>query len=137
VIAVGGGGIPVVRRDGVHVGVEAVIDKDRASSLLATNLNVELFIISTDVEHVCLNYKKLGQTILHEIAGRDLKAYLQQGHFQVGSMRPKIEAALQFLDQGGAKAIITNPEHIFAAMDGRTGTIISRGNDDQEPSPHH
>ncbi len=137
VITVGGGGIPVVERDGTYVGVEAVIDKDRASSLLATKLNVQQFVISTDVENVCLNYKKPNQTVLHAIASNDLQRYLLQGHFQEGSMRPKIEAALQFLDQGGKKVIITNPEHIPAAMDGQTGTIISHHNDGHETSPHH
>jgi len=125
VITVGGGGIPVVERNGVYVGVEAVIDKDRASSLLASELKAQQFIISTDVENVCVNYKKPNQAILSGIADKDLRQYLEQGHFQEGSMRPKIEAALQFLDQGGERVIITNPEHILAAMDGQTGTIIS------------
>jgi carbamate kinase len=137
VITVGGGGIPVEERDGTYVGVEAVIDKDRASSLLATRLNVQQFIISTDVENVCLNYKKPDQLTLRAIASTELKEYLQQGHFQEGSMRPKIEAALQFLDQGGQKVIITNPEHILAALDGQAGTIISHSNDGHETPPRH
>jgi carbamate kinase len=137
VITVGGGGIPVVERDGTYVGVEAVIDKDRASSLLATRLNVQQFIISTDVENVCLNYKKPDQLTLRAIASTELKEYLQQGHFQEGSMRPKIESALQFLDQGGQKVIITNPEHILAALDGKAGTIISHSNDGHETPPRH
>ena len=137
VITVGGGGIPVVERDGTYVGVEAVIDKDRASSLLATKLNVQQFIISTDVENVCLNYKKPDQLTLRAIASTELKEFLQQGHFQEGSMRPKIEAALQFLDQGGQKVIITNPEHIQAALDGQAGTIISHLNDGHETPSHH
>lgn len=137
VITVGGGGIPVVERDGAFVGIEAVIDKDRASSLLATKLNVQQFIISTDVENVCLHYKKPNQTVLHSVESSDLKEYLLQGHFQEGSMRPKIEAALQFLDQGGQAVIITNPENIPAAMDGKTGTIISHHIDGHEPPPHH
>jgi carbamate kinase len=137
VITVGGGGIPVVERDGTYAGVEAVIDKDRASSLLAAKLGVQQFIISTDVENVCLNYKKPDQKVLRAIAGNELKEYLSQGHFQEGSMRPKIEAALQFLDQGGQTVIITNPEHIPAALDGQAGTIISHLNDGHETSPRH
>jgi carbamate kinase len=137
VITVGGGGIPVVEKEGVYAGVEAVIDKDRASSLLASKLHLQQFIISTDVEHVCLNFKKPGQQILREVSYGSLKEYLAMGHFQEGSMRPKIEAALQFLEQGGQTVIITNPEHILAALDGTTGTIISHRNDGHETSPHH
>lgn len=137
VITVGGGGIPVVKRNGGYSGVEAVIDKDRASSLLATKLKVQEFIISTDVENVCLNYKKPDQTTLHFVKSSELKNYLEQGHFQVGSMRPKIEAALKFIDQGGKKVIITNPEHIAAALDGQTGTIISQHNDGHETPSHY
>jgi carbamate kinase len=132
VITVGGGGIPVVEHDGAYRGVEAVIDKDRASSLLATKLNVQQFIISTDVENVCLNYKKPDQTTLHAITDFELNAHLQEGHFQEGSMRPKIEAALQFLHGGGETVIITNPEHIPAALDKKTGTIITHRAHDHE-----
>ena len=137
VIAVGGGGIPVVERDGAYVGVEAVIDKDRASSLLATRLNVQQFIISTDVENVSLNYKKPDQTTLRSVAAGTMKEYLAQEHFQAGSMRPKVEAALQFLEQGGQKVIITNPEHLLAAISGTTGTIISQNGDEHETPSHH
>ncbi len=137
VITVGGGGIPVVERDGTYVGVEAVIDKDRASSLLASKLGVQQFIISTDVENVCLNYKKPNQKTLHAITDKELNGFLLEGHFQEGSMRPKIEAALQFLGKGGETVIITNPEHIPAALDGLTGTIISHRDDHHETSPHH
>lgn len=126
VITVGGGGIPVVKRDGTYVGVEAVIDKDRASSLLASTLKSQQFIISTDVENVCLNYKKADEKTLGSITYNDLKQFLSEGHFQEGSMRPKIEAALQFLEHGGQKVIITNPEHIPGALDGQTGTIITQ-----------
>lgn len=137
VITVGGGGIPVVEQDGIYTGVEAVIDKDRASSLLASKLKVQQFIVSTDVENVCLNYKKPNQTILNTVTGAELQGYLAQGHFQEGSMRPKIEAALRFLEQGGQTVIITNPENIVAAIDGKTGTIISNTNDGHETSTHH
>ncbi len=125
VITVGGGGIPVVKGDGAYTGIEAVIDKDRASALLASRLRVERFIISTDVEKVCINYKKPNQAELCRVDCDDLKRYLAEGHFQEGSMRPKIEAAIDFLTDGGTSVIITNPEHIPDALDGKTGTIIS------------
>ncbi len=125
VITVGGGGIPVVKGDGAYTGIEAVIDKDRASALLASRLRVERFIISTDVEKVCINYKKPNQTELCRVDCDDLKGYLAEGHFQEGSMRPKIEAAIDFITRGGTSVIITNPEHIPDALDGKTGTIIS------------
>ena len=125
VITIGGGGIPVVRRNGGYAGVEAVIDKDRASSLLASKLQVQHFVISTDVENVCINYRKPDQKILRGVSCTDLRNYLDAGHFQEGSMRPKIEAALDFMKNGGKSVVITNPEHIPDALDGKTGTIIS------------
>jgi carbamate kinase len=135
VIAVGGGGIPVVRKNGGFTGIEAVIDKDRASALLANKLKLDEFIISTDVENVWLNYKKPDQKKLREISSRHLREHL--AHFQEGSMKPKIEAALQFLDAGGQKVIITNPENLMNAIDGKTGTIITHHNDEHETSSHH
>ncbi|HTP13325.1 MAG TPA: hypothetical protein VMM37_06825, partial [Bacteroidota bacterium] len=135
VVAGGGGGIPVVRRNGGFTGIEAVIDKDRASALLAAKLGLDEFIISTDVEHVCLNYKKPDQQILHNISGAFLREHLS--HFQEGSMKPKIEAALQFLGAGGKKVIITNPENLLDATDGKTGTIITHHDNPNETSSHH
>jgi carbamate kinase len=135
VVAVGGGGIPVVKRNGGFMGIEAVIDKDRASALLASKLKLEQFIISTDVEHVCLNYKKPDQEILRHVSRQYLLDHLAQ--FQEGSMKPKIEAALQFLDAGGQKVIITNPENLTNAIDGKTGTIITHHGDEHETSSHH
>ncbi|HEY6952075.1 MAG TPA: carbamate kinase [Bacteroidota bacterium] len=137
VITVGGGGIPVVERDGMYSGIEAVIDKDRASALLASKLGLQQFLISTDVEHVCINYKKPGQQVLGEISADVMKTYLHQGQFQEGSMKPKIEAALQFLEKGGQRVVITNPEHILPALEGKTGTIIRDHNDGHETSSHH
>ncbi len=125
VITVGGGGIPVVRRNGGYVGIEAVIDKDRASSLLASRLGVQQFVISTDVEHVCVNYKRPDQQVLRTVPCDELKCHLADGQFQDGSMRPKIEAALDFIAHGGTSVVITNPEHIPDALDGKTGTFIS------------
>jgi carbamate kinase len=137
VITVGGGGIPVAEHNGSYEGIEAVIDKDRASALLASKLKLQQFIISTDVEYVCLHYKKPGQTTLHAISAASIKEHLAEGHFQEGSMKPKIEAALAFLQNGGERVIITNPENILRALDGKTGTIISHSRDDHETPTHH
>ena len=125
VIAVGGGGIPVIRNEaGDLEGVAAVIDKDFASSFLATEVNAELFLISTAVEKVYLNFGKSDQKTLDTVTTSELKNYIQEGHFAPGSMLPKIQAVLQFFDRGGKKAIITNPENIEKALNGETGTHI-------------
>jgi carbamate kinase len=126
VVAVGGGGIPVIQReDGVLVGADAVIDKDLASSLLARELGADLFIISTAVEKVCVNYRKPDQRTLDRMAISDAKRYLAEGQFAPGSMKPKIEAVIEFLEGGGHAAIITDPPHLVAAVDGKTGTWIT------------
>ncbi len=124
VIASGGGGIPVSIENGKIVGVEAVIDKDRASSLLASQLGIEKFIISTEVEQVFINFKKPNQEAIKNADLDMIKRYLDEGHFLEGSMKPKIEAAIEFLENGGKEVIITNPEHIVRAVDGLTGTHI-------------
>ncbi|MGQ9625744.1 MAG: carbamate kinase [Anaerolineae bacterium] len=125
VIAVGGGGIPVIEDDeGNLVGVAAVIDKDYASSLLATSIGADLFLISTAVEKVALNYGKPDQKWLDEMTLAEAKKYLEEGHFAPGSMGPKIEAIISFLENGGKEAIITNPENIERALAGETGTRI-------------
>ncbi len=124
VIACGGGGIPVVRRNGRLEGVEAVIDKDRASALLACELGVDLFAISTDTDFVYLDYKKPSQHPLTRISAADIEAYLRAGQFPPGNMGPKIEAALRFLRYGGREVIITGYEHLCAAVAGADGTHI-------------
>jgi carbamate kinase len=124
VIAAGGGGIPVVDRDGVYHGLEAVVDKDRASSLLATKLNLETFITSTDTDKVYLNFKKPNQLALDNISLAQAKKYLSESHFLAGSMGPKIEAAIDFLSNGGRQVIITRPELISEAVEGKAGTHI-------------
>lgn len=125
VIAVGGGGIPVIEdEEGNLVGVEAVIDKDYASALLATSIQADLFLISTAVEKVALNYKKPNQVDLARMTLAEAKTYLAQGHFPPGSMGPKIEAIISFLEQGGKQALITNPENLERALAGETGTWI-------------
>lgn len=126
VITVGGGGIPVVDEgQGNYHGVAAVIDKDFASSLLAQLLGAELFLISTAVEKVALNYGKPDQTWVDRMTVAEAKAYLAEGtHFAKGSMAPKVQAIIWYLEAGGKQAIITNPENIGRALKGETGTWI-------------
>jgi len=129
VITVGGGGIPVLDvGDGEYRGTAAVIDKDFASSLLAQLIKADLFLISTAVEKVALNFGKPDQQWLDHITLAEAKQYLAEGtHFAKGSMAPKIQAIIWFLESGGQKAIITNPENIGRALKGETGTHISVG----------
>ena len=125
VIAVGGGGIPVVENhDGSLEGIGAVIDKDLSSALLAINLKADLLVISTGVDRVCLNFGKKDERQLSSITVEETKTYIEQGHFQAGSMLPKIQAILWFLEKGGQKAIITKPDHLKKAIIGKCGTHI-------------
>jgi len=125
VIAVGGGGIPVVEDPaGNLVGVEAVIDKDFASALLAASIAADLFLISTAVPQIALNYGKPDQQWLDRISLADAKQYLQQGHFAKGSMGPKVQAIINYLEAGGKQALVTNPENIGRALAGETGTWV-------------
>lgn len=126
VVAVGGGGIPVVEDEHGHVkGVEAVIDKDFSSALMAANINADLFIISTAVEKVALNFNTPEEVFLDEMTVAEAKQYIKEGHFAPGSMLPKIQAIIKFFEEGGKKALITDPEHISAALEGKTGTWIT------------
>lgn len=126
VVAVGGGGIPVTRDDkGDLHGAAAVIDKDYASGLLASKLGVDLFIISTAVEKVYLNFGKPDQKPLDKITLADAKRFIEEGHFKPGSMLPKIKAVISFLEKGGKEALITDPVHIEDAIEGKTGTRIT------------
>lgn len=125
VIAVGGGGIPVIRKpNGDLEGCPAVIDKDAASCLLAKELQAETFIISTAVDKVMLNFGKPNQVALDEITIDDALRYLEEGHFGAGSMKPKIEAAIDFLANGGRQVIITQPHLLEEAIADRNGTRI-------------
>jgi carbamate kinase len=125
VVGVGGGGIPVIRRDdGILEGVAAVIDKDNASSLLAINIKADAFIISTAVEKVCLNFNQPNQIVLDKLTVAEAKKYIEEGHFAKGSMLPKIQAIVRFLEAGGKEAIVTNPESLEKALKGETGTHI-------------
>ncbi len=124
VVACGGGGIPVVEEDGKLVGVEAVIDKDRASSLLASELGVDVFAISTDADFVYLDYKKPAQRPIHEMSADEIEKHFKAGQFPPGNMGPKIESALRFLRRGGQEVIITSYEYLFDAVHGKAGTHI-------------
>jgi carbamate kinase len=125
VIAVGGGGIPVVRtgRGELH-GVEAVIDKDRASALLAARLQADYFIISTDADRVYLNFRKPGQRPLGRVTAREVEEHYKSGQFPPGNMGPKIQSALRFLRDGGREVIITSYERLLDAVRGDAGTHI-------------
>jgi carbamate kinase len=123
VVAVGGGGIPVIEdKDGNLQGVEAVIDKDFASSLLASELHADLFLISTAVEKVALNFNRADQQWLDHVTLKDARRYMEEGHFAKGSMGPKVAAIFKYLEAGGKQAIVTNPENIERALAGETGT---------------
>jgi carbamate kinase len=126
VITVGGGGIPVIDKgNGDYIGVAAVIDKDYASGLLAQSINADLFLISTAVEKVALNYGKPDQKWLDQMTLAEARQYLVEGkHFAKGSMAPKIQAIIWYLENGGKHAIITSPENIGRALKGGTGTHI-------------
>jgi len=125
VVGVGGGGIPVIEdEDGNLQGVEAVIDKDFGSALLAKMIDADLFVISTAVEKVALNFNTHNQKWLDQMTVAEAKQYIEEGQFAPGSMLPKVQAIIQFLENGGKKALITDPEHISAALEGKTGTWI-------------
>ena len=125
-ITVGGGGIPVIDTGGgEYKGVAAVIDKDYASSLLAQQIKANLFVISTAVEKVAINFGKPEQKWLDKMTLAEAKKYLEEGiHFAKGSMAPKIQAIIWYLENGGERALITNPENIGRALKGETGTWI-------------
>lgn len=125
VVGVGGGGIPVIElEDGTLAGVDAVIDKDFGSSLLAKLIGADLFVISTAVEKVATDFNTPEQKWLDRMTVAEAKKYAVEGHFASGSMLPKIQASIEFLENGGKKALITDPEHISDALEGKTGTWI-------------
>lgn len=125
VVAAGGGGIPVIRKaDGCLEGIAAVIDKDLASSLLARNLGAEMLIISTAVDKVALNFGTDDEQDIDEMTIAEARQYLAEGQFAPGSMKPKIEASIEFLEAGGERVIITQPHLLEEALDGKTGTHI-------------
>lgn len=125
VIACGGGGIPVfIQENGELRGVEAVIDKDYASSLLAQTLGVDLFLIATAVEQVAIHFKQPHQRWIDQMTVAEAERYIAQGHFARGSMQPKVEAIVQYLKRGGKLGLITTPENMMKALRGETGTRI-------------
>lgn len=125
VVACGGGGAPVfIEKDGTYEGVDAVVDKDRAAAVLASEIRAETLLILTGVEKVALNFNKPNQRDLSWIRKEEARHYLAEGHFPQGSMGPKIEAAIQFLERGGKQVIITSLEKEKDALDGKAGTKI-------------
>ena len=127
VIAAGGGGIPVVRdEEGALWGKEAVIDKDLAAAILAKALDADAFIISTAVEKVCLDYNKPTQRAIDEMTVAEARKYSDEGQFAPGSMLPKIQAIIDYVESTGKLGMITDPEHISDAMNGLNGTRIVR-----------
>lgn len=124
VVAIGGGGIPVVKREQRIVGVDAVIDKDLAAAVMARDIGAELLIIFTDVEKVSINFGRADQKDLDEVTLDEIKAYRVEGHFPPGSMGPKIDAAIGFLENGGGKVIISSITKGYEAVTGKAGTRI-------------
>jgi len=127
IIAVGGGGIPVIREGGTLRGVEAVIDKDHASALLALEIDADYLIVLTGVPQVAINYGKENQRFLKSMTAAEAKEHLAAGQFPAGSMGPKIEAALRFVEKGEGAAIITSIDRLKEALQGETGTRIIKG----------
>ncbi len=125
-IAVGGGGIPVIETPDGYAGVEAVIDKDLASSLLAVEIEADIFIILTAVKAAFLNFGKPNQEKLGVVSVEKLRKYMEEGHFGSGSMLPKIQAAIQFTEKTGRKSIITDAPHLYEALRGNEGTIVTK-----------
>lgn len=124
VICCGGGGIPVIREGRSFCGVDAVIDKDLASAVLALEAGVDIFLIATDVPGAALNFGRPGETFLRTLKTSDAARYLSDGQFPPGSMGPKVEAAVQFIAGGGKRAVITSIEAIEGALSGEAGTEV-------------
>ena len=124
-IAAGGGGIPVVERAGRLEGVEAVVDKDLATAMLAIATDADQLVLVTGVPGVYLDYEKDDQCLLREVHPDELEAYAGAGHFPAGSMGPKVEAAIQFVQATGRRAIICQPGDLLDAIDGKAGTVIT------------
>jgi len=127
-IGAGGGGVPVFRNaQGELEGIEAVIDKDRTSALLASRIGIDTLVILTQVDHVYLNFNQSAQKPIKSATASEMKTWLQEGHFLEGSMQPKVEAALYFLQHGGKKTIIAHLNQLADAVIGQTGTHILPG----------
>lgn len=124
VIAGGGGGVPVFNDHDITKGVEAVIDKDLTSAILAAQLEADLFVIATDVDRVCLDYRKPAERPVDRLTVSDCQRHLAEGQFPPGSMGPKIHAAMKFIERGGRAALITNHQHLFDGVHGKGGTRV-------------
>jgi carbamate kinase len=124
VVAAGGGGIPVVRRDGRIAGIEAVIDKDLAAAVLARAVSARVLVIATDVEHAAVAFGTPQERPIGAVTTRELRELAAAGHFASGSMGPKVEAAIRFVEAGGHRAVITSLDRIADAVDGRAGTVV-------------
>jgi len=129
VMCCGGGGIPVYKKDGVFQGIEAVIDKDFTSCLLAKTLKIENLIICTEVENVYLNFGQPNQTALRRLSLPDAEQYEAEGHFGAGSMGPKVSAMMDYVRHGGKRAFITSLEKVVEALAGNAGTEIHAAKD--------
>ena len=126
VITVGGGGISISEKDGILTGVEAVVDKDYASALLANQIGAKHYVILTGVPQVALNFTKPNQEFLPSLSIEEARKYDQEGHFPPGSMGPKVGAAIKYLEQGGETMIITSMDLLQDAMEGKAGTFITK-----------
>lgn len=137
VVAAGGGGIPVVRDpDGGMRGVEAVIDKDLTAALLARSVEADVLVIATDVDNAVIGYGTATAQPIHTVTLQEMSEIAAAGHFASGSMGPKVAAAIQFVDQGGQRAVITSLDHIETAITGNFGTIIQGPADTSRQSSH-
>ncbi len=125
-ICTGGGGIPVIKKDKTLTGVEAVIDKDLASSVLASSIEADKLAILTDVKNVYINYGKSDQAALSKLTINEAKEYLEKGFFGKGSMEPKVKAAIRFIEKGGKEAVIGNLSDALNVLEGKSGTAFTR-----------
>jgi carbamate kinase len=125
VVAAGGGGVPVVRRDGELAGIEAVLDKDLTAALLGLTIGAEVLVIATDVAHAAIGFGTPQERQLDQVTPAELRGYAEQGHFASGSMGPKVEAAIRFVEGGGGRAVITSLDRITDAAQGKAGTVVA------------
>lgn len=124
VVAAGGGGVPVVRRNGELAGVEAVLDKDLTAALLGLTIGAQVLVIATDVAHAAIGFGTPQERQLDQVTPAELRSYAEQGHFASGSMGPKVEAAIRFAEGGGCRAVITSLDRITDAAQGKAGTVV-------------
>lgn len=127
VIAAGGGGIPVIKKNNEITGIEAVIDKDLTACQLAIDIKANILLILTDIEKVALYYNTPKQKFIDTMTVKEAEKYLKENHFKEGSMKPKIEASIKFIENGGEKSIIGNLFSAFSSVEGKTGTTILNG----------